>query len=130
MINALNLLWIVPVCIVAGAVALAFFVGATQNNKEYEVYQQGILEGKRMMSNKMDPTVSQTLGELLNRKFNNDFNLFKEFTGGLIYGIEETEQMSMLFIDTIEDIHTYNKCQILGVNYEGQYQRPIIKVEV
>ena len=32
--------------VLAGIVVLAFFIGATKNNKEYEIYMEGFLAGK------------------------------------------------------------------------------------
>ena len=45
MISALHLIWIIPLCIIAGMVVLGFIVGASNNSKEYEIYQEGIKEG-------------------------------------------------------------------------------------
>ena len=45
MISALHLIWIIPLCIVVGMFALAFFVSATINNTEYESYNEGFKDG-------------------------------------------------------------------------------------
>lgn len=128
MINALNLLWIVPICIVVGAMSLAFFMGATQNNREYEAYQQGIIEGQRMIGKKIDLPLAQTLEELFDRGFESDFNRFKEVTGGIIYGSGESGQLSMIFIDNVDELGYYYQNELLSVNNEALYQRPIIKL--
>ena len=128
MINAINLLWIVPTCIVVGALALTFFIGATQNNKEYEAYQQGIIEGQRMISKKIDLPLAQTLEELFDRGFESDFNKFEEITGGIIYGSNEYDQLSMIFIDNVDELGYYYQNELLSVNNEALYQRPIIKL--
>lgn len=130
MISALNLLWIVLVCIVAGALPLAFFVGSTQNDREYEAYQQGIIEGKRMMSKKIDLPLAQTLEELFDRGFDSDFNKFKEITGGIIYGLGESGQLSMIFIDNVDELGEYYQNELFSVVNETLYQRPIIKVNI
>ena len=130
MISAINLLWIVPICIVTGAMSLAFFIGATQNNKEYEAYQQGISEGKRMMGKKIDLPLAQTLEELFDRGFDTDFNKFKEITGGIIYGSGENGQLNMIFIDNVDELGEYYQNELLSVNNEELYQRPIIKLNI
>ena len=128
MINVINLLWIIPVCIIVGGLLLAFFVGATNNSKEYEAYQQGIVEGKRTMSKKIDLPLAQTLEELFDRGFDSDFNKFKEITGGIIYGSGENGQLSMMFIDNVDELGEYYQNELLSVNNESPYQRPIIKL--
>ena len=130
MINALNLLWIVPICTVVGAVASAFFIGATQNAKEYEAYQQGLVEGQRMMSKRIDLPLTQTLEELFDRGFESDFNKFKEITGGIIYGTDESGQLHMIFIDNVYELGEYYQNELLSVNNEALYQRPIIKLNI
>lgn len=129
MINALNLLWVVPVCIVVGAISLAFFIGATQNNREYEAYQQGLMEGRRIMVKQIEAPLAQTLEELFDRGFESDFYKFKEVTGGIIYREEKSGQLSMIFIDDVDELGEYYQNELIGINDEGNYQRPIIKTK-
>lgn len=127
MISAINLLWIIPVCVVAGALPLAFFIGATQNNKEYEAYQQGLMDGRRMRCKQIDAPLAQTLEELFDRGFESNFYKFKETTGGIIYKQEKSGQLCMIFIDDVEELSEYYQNELIGINDEGNYQRPIIK---
>ena len=130
MINIVNLLWIIPTCIIVGGLILAFFIGATGNSREFEAYQEGILEGKRMMCKRIDLPLAQTLGELFDRDFDSDFNKFKEITGGIIYGSGENGQLSMIFIDNVEELGEYYQNKLVEVIDSGNYQRPIIEAEV
>lgn len=45
MIDALNLIWIIPLCFCAGVLFTSFIVGATMNNKYEEVYNMGVKYG-------------------------------------------------------------------------------------
>lgn len=45
MINVINLIWIIPLSITCGMLVMAFFKGATKNNKDYEIYQEGYRAG-------------------------------------------------------------------------------------
>ena len=128
MISVVNLLWIIPTCIIAGGLILAFFVGATGNSREFEAYQEGIIEGKRMMSERIDLPLAKTLEELFDRGFESDFNKFKEITGGIVYGSDENGQLSMIFIDNVDELGEYYQNELLSVDNESVYQRPIIKV--
>ena len=128
MISVIHLLWIIPVCIIAGGLILAFFMGATGNSREFEAYQEGIIEGKRMMSERIDLPLAQTLEELFDRGFESDFNKFKEITGGIVYDSDENGQLSMIFIDNVDELGEYYQNELLSVDNESVYQRPIIKV--
>lgn len=129
MISAIHLVWIIPTCAVLGAMILAFFVGASQNIKEDEAYQQGFMEGKRIMSRKIEVPLAQTLEELFDRGFESDFYKFKETTGGIIYREEKSGQLCMVFIDNVEELGEYYQNELIGITDEGNYQRPIIKAK-
>lgn len=45
MINILELLWIVPLCLFGGFLGSSFILGATKGNKEHEAYQNGYTAG-------------------------------------------------------------------------------------
>ena len=45
MIEAINLLWIVPLCISIGMVIMAFFCATGTRNKEFEAYESGFHDG-------------------------------------------------------------------------------------
>lgn len=45
MINALQLIWIIPLCCFGGFLGSSFILGATVNTKEYEAYQNGYKSG-------------------------------------------------------------------------------------
>lgn len=130
MINALHLLWIMPVTALGVMVLIGVIVGANMSNKEYEAYQQGIIEGQRMMSKKIDLPSTQTLEELFDRGFESDFNKFEQITGGVIYGSDEDGQLSMIFIDNVDELGKYYQNELLSVNNEALYQRPIIKLNI
>ena len=130
MINALQLLWIIPVSVSVGMLLTGFFTGATRNTKLYDAYQQGYLDGRKVRKGKVELPLAYTLEELFDRGFNSDFNKFKEVTGGIIYGTEKSGQLFMIFIDTVDDLSTYYDKTLLAVNDEGQYQRPIIETPI
>lgn len=127
MIHIVDLMWIVPLCLVIGAVASAFFCGATLHNREYDAYQEGIRYGKSMHREKIELPYCNTLEELFDRGFNSDFNKFKETIGGIMYGVNDSGQMYMIFVDTVDDLCNYYDCTLLSVNDEVIYQRPCIK---
>jgi hypothetical protein len=129
MISAIHLVWIIPTCVVLGAMTLAFFMGASQNNKEYEAYQQGLMEGSRIMGKHIEVPLAQTLEELFDRGFESDFYKFKETTGGIIYEVQKSSQLCMVFIDNVEELGEYYQNKLIGINDEGSYQRPIIKAK-
>lgn len=52
MIAASNLIWIIPVCVLAGLLIMGFIVGATLRDREFDAYQQGIKHGKKMIIDK------------------------------------------------------------------------------
>lgn len=58
MINALQLLWIIPLCLFGGFLASSFILGATKGNKEYEAYQNGYASGFNDALAKMGKKVS------------------------------------------------------------------------
>lgn len=45
MINSLELLWIIPLCLFGGFLGSSFILGATKGSKEYEAYQNGYTAG-------------------------------------------------------------------------------------
>lgn len=59
MINALQLLWIIPLALFIGFLSSAFVIGATQGNKEYEAYQNGYKNGFDDALKKMNARVSE-----------------------------------------------------------------------
>lgn len=128
MINALNLIWIILLSITFGMVIMAFFNGATKSNAEYEAYQQGLIDGERIKSRKIDLPSTQTLEELFDRGFESNFNTFKETTGGIIYGSDAGGQLSMIYIDSLDKLSEYYQNEILSINNGEMCQRPIIKV--
>ena len=76
MINALHLLWIIPLSLIAGMLTPAFFAGATQKEKEGNIYLQGVKDGQNMQKSQIDAPLSQTLEELFDRGFDSDFYKF------------------------------------------------------
>ena len=83
-----------------------------------------------MMSKRIDLPLAQTLEELFDRGFESDFNKFKEITGGIIYGSDENGQLSMIFIDNVDELGEYYQNELLSVDNESIYQRPIIKLNI
>lgn len=131
MISTLNLIWIVPISFWLGIIVEGFMLGATQSIREHEAYQEGInvgLEREQMrMNNRIDFPICYTLEELYDRGFNSDFNKFTYITGGIIYEAEESGQMSMIYIDSVDTLNMYFDKPLFSITNEGEYQRPIIE---
>lgn len=126
-----HLLWIIPVSFWIGIIVEGFIVGATQSLREYEAYQEGLSEGaereQTRMNNRIDFPNCYTLEELYDRGFDSDFNKFTHITGGIIYEAEESGQMSMIYIDSVDTLNMYFDKPLFSITNEGEYQRPIIE---
>jgi hypothetical protein len=113
-----------------GMLAPAFFIGASQKEKESDIYLQGVKDGQSMKKLQFDVPMSQTLKELFDKVFKSDFNKFIGATDGIIYGVEKSGQTFIIFIDTMDELCTYYKKPLLEVVQEGQYIRPIIRTQM
>lgn len=128
MISALNLIWMIPVCISTGWLFGAFICGAVSSQKQQKAYQAGIIEGKKIKSRMDLLPHCQTLEELFDRGFDSNFNKFKEITGGVIYGAEDSGQTSIVFVDDTDILCQYYDNELLGISEEGIFRRPIVRV--
>ena len=72
------------------------------------------------------PSMIISLEEFYDRILNSDFNKFSEITGDVIYELQGN-QLCMLFIDDIDSLCEYFDYDVVEMNDEGQYTRPIIK---
>lgn len=54
MINGLNLIWIIPLCIFSGMLIMAFIVGALTGNKYEEIYEEGVRHGLQLAKYKYE----------------------------------------------------------------------------
>ena len=54
MINALNLIWIIPLSICLGMLGLAFIIGATENTKYEQMYDEGVRHGMQVAKYKYE----------------------------------------------------------------------------
>lgn len=48
MINALNLIWIIPLCLLLGGICTVIFVSSNTSNRESDIYQEGKRDGYRI----------------------------------------------------------------------------------
>ena len=131
MMSVWHLMWIIPMSFWIGMIVEGFMVGATQFEREYEAYQKGVIVGvereQTRMNNRIEFPICYTLEELYDRGFNSDFNKFTQITGGIIYGVEESGQMSMIYADDTDTLNMYFDKPLLSIINEGEYQRPIIE---
>ena len=128
MMHTINLIWIVPTLVLLGYILGVFMCGATTSRKEEDAYRHGIEVG--MNKQKLKSPYCQTLKELFDRDFDSDFDKFKSVTGGIIYGTEECGQIFIIFINDKDTLCQYYDKELLCVNDEAQYQRPVIKTEM
>lgn len=127
MISTLNLVWIIPLTAILGMGAALFIAGASTSNREYDAYQRGLKDGMNKHKEKLDlPSMIISLEEFYDRILNSDFNKFSEITGDVIYELQGN-QLCMLFIDDIDSLCEYFDYDVVEMNDEGQYTRPIIK---
>ena len=68
-----------------------------------------------------------SLNDLFNRYLNSDFNNFKNYTGGIVYMVEKSGQLTMLFMETLDDLSRYSDKCVIQINKERDYYRPIIE---
>lgn len=54
MINTINLIWIIPLCICLGILAMAFVVGASTRNRYEEIYEEGVKHGLQLAKYKYE----------------------------------------------------------------------------
>ena len=127
MINALNLFWILPLTGLVGMVAALFLIGATISNREYDAYQEGLKDGMNKHKEKLDlPSMVISLEEFYDRMLDSDFNKFSKITGNIIYELQGN-QLCMLFIDDTDSLCEYFDYDVVDMNDESRYTRPIIK---
>lgn len=67
-----------------------------------------------------------TLEEFYDMMLDRDFNRFSRITGNIIYELQEN-QLCMLFIDDADNLCDYFDYDVIEINDESQYTRPIIK---
>ena len=127
MIDIQHLFWIVPICILTGGLLVAFFIGAESNNREYEAYHMGVQDGLKQAKNYNDVLPSLTLKELFDKKFEGNFDAFKEYTSGIIYEIEPSGQLFIIDVKTLNELHNYYDYDVVTINYDGEYKRPVIR---
>lgn len=48
MINALHLLWIIPLCTLSGSIITAFTTSVGKSNREVDIYEEGKRYGYRL----------------------------------------------------------------------------------
>lgn len=134
MMSVWHLMWIIPMSFWIGMIVEGFMAGATQSEREYEAYQKGVIVGvereQTRMNNRIEFPICYTLEELYDRGFNSDFNKFTQITGGIIYGVEESGQMSMIYVDDTDTLNMYFDKPLLLITNEGEYQRPIIEASI
>lgn len=124
MISALNLIWIIPLCLIVSGVVTAFFISASQSNREWDIYEEGIQEGMKRAGHH-----NPTLESYINETYNGDDNAFLNTVTGFIYGVDSNGQLEMVFLD-VKDILKYKPCEIMSIS--GEFMgtpRPIIKVK-
>jgi hypothetical protein len=127
MISALHLIWIIPATATLCMLLLILFIGANKQNIEYDMYQQGYIDGKNFYKNRK---VGLTLYQYFTNEFNNDFDKFKDVIGEVIYKENIEGQLYMIFIDNLDELKKYFEYKVVNVTTDGQYQRPIIRVNV
>ena len=122
MISALHLIWTVPVCIFMGMIVMGFFVSVNKSNRESDIYEEGIREGLRIAN-----AHTQTLKEYIIDKYDNNVESFITSVSGFIYGVEDSGQMIMIFLDNGEDLFKYKNCEIISISEGMGISRPVIK---
>ena len=127
MISALHIIWIVPATATLCTLLLILFISSNKQNREYDMYQQGYMDGKNFYKNRK---LGLTLYQYFNNEFNNDFDKFKDVIGGVIYKETIDGQLYMLFIDTIDELNKYLNYEVLTIINDGQCHRPIIRASV
>jgi hypothetical protein len=110
-----------------GGLLVAFFIGAESNNREYEAYHMGVQDGLKRAKNYNDVLPSLTLKELFDKKFEGNFDAFKEYTSGIIYEIEPSVQLFIIDVKTLNELHTYYDYDVVTINYDSEYKRPVIR---
>ena len=130
MISTINLLWIVPLTAVLGMCVGLFIAAATTSNREYDAYKKGLKDGMNKHKEKLDlPSMVISLEEFYDRMLGSDFNKFSEITGNVIYELQGN-QLCMLFIDDVDNLCDYFDYDVVEINDESQYTRPIIKKKI
>ena len=123
MISVLQLLWIIPVCIMIGMFSIGFFVAANKSNRESKIYEEGIQEGLRIA--KVRP---RTLQSYIETSFNGDIESFMKEIDGVIYGVESDGQLTMMFIDSGVDLLKYKSYEVLSISGDVGSRRPMIRI--
>ena len=119
-----------PLIGIAGMGVAFLVIGATISNREYEAYQKGLKDGMNKNKEKLDVlSMVTSLEEFYNRMLGSDFNKFSEITGNVIYELQEN-QLCMLFIDDVDNLCDYFDYDVVEINNEKQYIRPIIKKKI
>ena len=69
----------------------------------------------------------QTLRDWVNEEVDSDFTKFKDATGGVIYGINSSYQMYIIFVDNIDELTEYYDWEVLGVSIDDSNRHPMIR---
>lgn len=127
--DVMKLLWIIPCSVLLGIAIGLSFSGSSKNNREWDIYQEGYNKGlaDRNKEKINLPGMIITLEEIYDRELHSDFNKFIEITGGIIYNVEPSGQMCMIYIDDTDTLSQYFDYDVIQICDEGKYQRFIIE---
>ena len=123
MISAINLLWIIPLCLLAGSIATGFLISTSKTNRESDIYEEGVREG--MMRATSTP---QTLQGYIEKTYKGDINAFIKEIGGVIYGEEPSGQLILVYIESGIELLKYKSCRVICVSGVEGNRKPIIKL--
>jgi hypothetical protein len=130
MLNPLHLFWILPITAMFSMMLIFLIFGASKLNKEQESYQEGYLRGV----NDTNKVKSLKLNEITLTKFieyncHNSFHIFFDMCGGIVYGIDEYGQISIIPISTTDDFMQYANCVVIDTIIEDtSVYIPIISI--
>lgn len=129
MISILHLLWICPFCFILSLLTISLCKVSKESEIEKEAYEQGFINGKNSIldKNSIVSIGDITLGELFTNNYDYDYELFIRTTGGLIYDIDEDNQLRMLFIDSFDELIKYFDNYVVFIDRSTDYSRPIIR---
>ena len=114
MINALHLVWIIPLCMSVGVFTTALFVGATCLSRESDAYHRGYEDGKIGLNNsKLVSTTS--FKDWYAHNFSDDYEKFNSLTGGILYAVNETGQLYFTQVTDVIDLHKYDSWDVVDV---------------